>query len=59
MDRKQRMTEAEAERLAREKYPECYETIDIGEGLEKQSIDINALSRAAYVAHLMKGTPDQ
>ena len=53
------MTEAEAIRLAREKYPECYETIDIGEGLEKQSIDINALSRAAYVAHLMKGTPDQ
>ena len=53
------MTEAEAIRLAREKYPECYEIIDIGEGLEKQCIDINALSRAAYVAYLMKGTPDQ
>ena len=53
------MTEAEAIRLAREKYPECYEIIDNGEGLEKQCIDINALSRAAYVAHLMKGTLDQ
>ena len=59
MDRKQKLTEAEAIRLAREKYPECYEIIDIGEGLEKQCIDINALSRAAHVAHLMKGTPDQ
>lgn len=57
MDRKRIITEAEAICLAREKYPECYEIIDIGEGFGKQCVDINALNRAAYGAHLLKGVP--
>ncbi len=53
MKQKPGKTTAEALRIAREKYPERYETIVFGP-LQEQRVDINALNRAAYVAFLTK-----
>lgn len=40
---------SEAIEMAKEKYPEQYETVEIGGKLDVQHVDVNRLKRTAYL----------